>query len=79
VELRLPIVVGFLKRLEALWPGSTKTIQVIRDHNDYLEDQGYTDIILENLDDNQRREDGDVGDGIIWDPDPGGEQHLETD
>jgi hypothetical protein len=62
------LIDGFLKKIEATWPGSTKTIQAIREHNEYLEDQGYTDIILENLDENLKKEEEEnVGDGIVWD------------
>jgi hypothetical protein len=53
----LPIIVdAFLRKLEAIWPSSIKPIQAIREHNEYLEDQGYADIILENLDENLKKE-----------------------
>ena len=66
----------FLKEIETLWPGSTKTLQAIREHNGYLEDQGYADIILENLDEHLKAEEKNVGDGIIWDSDG---NNLEAD
>jgi hypothetical protein len=67
----------FLARLEALWPTSIKTLQALREHNEYLEDQGYADIILENLDENLKAEEKNVGDGITWDDSDTG--NLETD
>jgi hypothetical protein len=50
--------------------------QALREHNEYLEDQGYADIILENLDENLKAEEKNVRDGIIWDSDG---NNLETD
>jgi hypothetical protein len=55
--------------MERLWPGSTRAVRAVRAHNAYLEDQGYADIILENLEKKREGED-DIGDGIIWDSEP---------
>jgi hypothetical protein len=77
VGLRLltSIVDAFLDELEVYWPLSTRALRALRQHNEYLEDQGYADIILENLDEALKQEqDEDAGDGIVWD---GGD--LETD
>ena len=72
----------FLDELDRLWPGSTKTIRVLRAHNEYLEDQGHSDIILENLEASEKEEN--VGDGTIWDDgvtraEGGYARNLETD
>jgi hypothetical protein len=70
----LPTLVDkFLAALETHWPGSTKALRALRAHNEYLEDQGYADIILENLDVSEEKDD--IGDGIIWDSD----FDMETD
>jgi hypothetical protein len=60
--------------MERLWPGSTRALRALRMHNEYLEDQGYADIILENLE-TANEETNDIGDGIIWDSNP----NMETD
>ena len=69
-----PIVDSFLDELERLWPLSTRAIRAIREHNAYLEDQGYADVILACLDDSVTEESEHAADGVIWD---GGE--LEAD
>jgi hypothetical protein len=69
----LPTLVDkFLDALDANWPGSTKALRALRAHNEYLEDQGYADIILRTLDEGEKN---DIGDGIIWDSD----SDMETD
>jgi hypothetical protein len=66
----------FLDELERLWPLSTRAIRAIREHNAYLEDQGYADVILECLDEGRGvTEERSDADGIVWDD--GG--NLEAD
>jgi hypothetical protein len=72
VQLSEPVK-AFLKTAGVLWGDVEITLRgararaAIREHTEYLEDQGYADIILGHLDENLTGTE-DVGTGAVWDP-----------